>query len=75
MQVLLTARTVRATVLVDGFVAGAWKLEKDKKQTRLVVEIFGRQPKPVRDVIQAEGERLLQFVEAEQGQLDVRWIV
>lgn len=74
-QVFLTAGRVRATVLVDGFVAGAWKLEKDKKQTRLVVEIFCRQPKAVRDAIQAEGERLLQFAEAEQGHLDVRWIV
>ena len=74
-QVFLSAGRVRATVLVDGFVAGAWKLEKDKRLTRLVVEMFGKQPKAVRDAIQAEGERLLQFAEAGQGQLDVRWIV
>ncbi len=74
-QVFLTAGRVRATVLVDGFVAGAWKLEKDNKLTLLVVGMFGKQPKAVRDAIQAEGERLLQFAEADHSQLDVRWIV
>ncbi|MFJ3888694.1 winged helix DNA-binding domain-containing protein [Streptomyces rubrogriseus] len=42
-------------LLVDGFVAGLWKLEDDA----LVVEAFDRPPKRQRDEIVAEGERML----------------
>ncbi|WP_217164119.1 winged helix DNA-binding domain-containing protein [Streptomyces sp. AC512_CC834] len=43
-------------LLVDGFVAGLWKLEDD---AALVVELFGRLPGKDRDEIVAEGERML----------------
>ena len=39
--VLLSAGRVRATVLVDGFVAGAWKIECEKKAATLLIEMFG----------------------------------
>ncbi|WP_399891387.1 winged helix DNA-binding domain-containing protein [Streptomyces sp. BBFR51] len=42
-------------LLVDGFVAGLWKLGDDA----LVVEPFARLPKECRDEIAAEGERML----------------
>ncbi len=49
---------VAQTVLVDGFVAGTWKVEKK----RLRVEPFGRLPTSVRGELAAEEERLLEFL-------------
>jgi hypothetical protein len=49
---------VAQTVLVDGFVAGTWKIEK----RRLQVEPFGRLPRAARDELAVEEERLLAFV-------------
>jgi len=49
---------VAQTILVDGFVAGTWKVEKK----RLQIEPFGRLPRAARDELDAEGERLLAFL-------------
>jgi DNA glycosylase AlkZ-like len=49
---------VAQTILVDGFVAGTWKVEKK----RLRVEPFARLAKSVRDELAAEEERLLAFL-------------
>ena len=49
---------VAQTILVDGFVAGTWKVEKK----RVRIEPFVRLPKAVRDELEAEGERLLAFL-------------
>jgi len=43
------------TLLVDGFLAGVWRLEADA----LVVEPFGRLTKAERQEVAAEGERML----------------
>lgn len=47
--------TTKNTFTVDGFVAGAWRVEK----RRLVVEPFAPLPVRVRREVDAEGERLL----------------
>ncbi len=49
---------VAQTILVDGFVAGTWRVEK----RRFVLESFAQIPRPVRDELEAEGERLLAFL-------------
>ena len=49
---------VAQTILVDGFVAGTWRVEKK----RFRVEPFGRLAKDVRDQLAAEGEKLLAFL-------------
>ena len=49
---------VAQTVLVDGFVAGTWNVEKK----RLRVDPFARLPKSARDELAAEEERLLAFL-------------
>ncbi|MDX3249414.1 crosslink repair DNA glycosylase YcaQ family protein [Streptomyces sp. ME18-1-4] len=43
------------TLLVDGFLAGLWKLERDA----LVIEPFGRLTKAQRDEVTEEAERML----------------
>ena len=47
--------TTKNTFTVDGFVAGAWRVERRK----LVLEPFAPLPKRVRREVDAEGERLL----------------
>jgi hypothetical protein len=49
---------VAETVLIDGFVAGTWKVEKK----RLRVEPFGRLSRAVRVELETEEERLLEFL-------------
>ena len=49
---------VAQTILVDGFVAGTWRVEK----RRLQVEPFARFPRPVREELMSEEERLLAFL-------------
>jgi hypothetical protein len=61
--VLLGAGRVRATVLVDGFVAAAWRTERAGKTARLLVEPFRPIDAAARAGIEDEGERLLRFLE------------
>ena len=72
-KVLLTAGRVCATVLIDGFVGGVWKLERDKKVLRVRVELFAEPSKKLRKELDQEGAKLMAFAEAHE--LDVRWIV
>ena len=53
---------VPATVLVDGFVRGTWKMERSRRKVTLVVSLFESLSKEDRDALTEEGERLLRFV-------------
>jgi hypothetical protein len=65
-KVFLTGGRVRATFLLDGFVAGTWKIEREgKRNATLVVEPFGCVAKADREGLTEEGERLLLFAEEE----------
>ena len=72
-KVFLSAARVRATILIDGFVAGAWKIEKTKKTAVLIVEPFAPLSSQDCDAIAEEGERLLKFATDGQPELNVRW--
>ncbi len=54
---------IAATFLVDGFVAGTWKIERKGRAAALVVTPFGRVDAASKRALQAEGERLLAFSE------------
>ena len=71
-KIYLSALRVRATFLIDGFVRGAWKIEKTKKKAALVIEPFAALAKKERDALVEEGERLVRFVEAAVGAWEVR---
>lgn len=62
--VYLPGLRVRATFLVDGFVHGAWKVEKQKQAATLVIEPFAPLSQQQRDQLGEEAEQLLRFVEA-----------
>jgi hypothetical protein len=60
------------TFLVDGAVAGKWRVERSKKKATLVLEPFGRLPTASRDALRTEGEGLLRLVEADAESFAVR---
>ena len=47
------------SVLVDGFVAGMWRLARSKRTATLTIELFG--PARDRDAVAREAERMLTF--------------
>ncbi|MFE7645267.1 winged helix DNA-binding domain-containing protein [Streptomyces phaeoluteigriseus] len=57
------------TLLVDGFLAGVWKLDADA----LVVEPFAPLGKERRQEVTAEGERLLKAMYGESSSYDIRF--
>jgi hypothetical protein len=56
--------TTKQTFTVDGFVAGAWRIERKRGRWELSVESFAPLPARVRREVDAEGERLLAFYDS-----------
>jgi hypothetical protein len=64
---------VRGTVLLDGFVAGTWKIERAKNAATVVLEPFARWSQADRLGVQEEAMRLLAFAADGEGERhDVR---
>jgi winged helix DNA-binding protein len=72
-KVYLPGLRVAATILVDGFVRGAWKIEKTKTAATLMIDPFDRLTKKDRGALTEEGERLIRFVEPKAKSFDVRF--
>ncbi len=72
-KVYLPGLRVAATILVDGFVRGAWKIEKSKTAATLVIEPFEKLTKKDRVALTEEGERLVRFVESKVKSFEVRF--
>jgi hypothetical protein len=62
------------TFLVDGFVAGTWKIERKRASATLSIEPFGALSKGAREELAREGEALVRFVEEEAGAFEVRFV-
>lgn len=71
-KVFLPGLRVTATVLVDGFVAGTWKLERKKDAATVMVEPFAAFSPRVRKEVTAEAEELLRFAEPDARSFAVR---
>jgi hypothetical protein len=54
---------IAATFLVDGFIAGTWKVERKIKTAVLVAEPFTNLPRTTKAALETEGHALLAFVE------------
>jgi hypothetical protein len=63
---------VLAVFLVDGFVAGTWSIAR-KKGATLTIAPFTKLTKKVKGELEAEGERLLRFVEEDAASFDVKF--
>jgi hypothetical protein len=64
---------VRATFLVDGFVAGTWKVDSKKSSATLLVEPFETLPAKAKAELATEGDRLLRFSEPDAARFEVRF--
>jgi hypothetical protein len=72
-KVYLPGLRVAATVLVDGFVRGVWKIEKTKDAATLVIEPLATLTPQDRAALVEEAERLVRFVEAKAKSFSVRF--
>ena len=63
----------KGTVLVDGFVAGTWRLEREKGSLALAIGPWGKWSKQDRDEVATEGERLLAFTVGEEDRTELRF--
>jgi hypothetical protein len=61
-----------ATFLVDGAVAGSWRVERTREKATLTLEPFERLPRGARDELREEGERLVRFHEPDANSYAVR---
>jgi hypothetical protein len=73
-KVYIPVLRVRSTILVDGFVAGTWKVEKAKGAATLVVEPFATLSKSSRNELSEEGEKLVRFIGYDTKRHDVRFV-
>ena len=71
--VFLSAGRVRATILVDGFVRGVWKIERSRESATLVIELFAPLSPGEREALREEGERLVRFVEDNAARFAIRF--
>ena len=65
---------VPATFLVDGMVAGTWRVERKKGTATLALQPFDTLSKRIRGEVEAEGEALLRFVEPEATTTACAWL-
>ena len=61
------------TFLVDGFVAGTWRVDRKGSRASLSVTPFVALSRSTRDALADEGERLARFVEEDATSVDVRF--
>ncbi|GHH04068.1 winged helix DNA-binding domain-containing protein [Comamonas sp. JC664] len=64
---------VRATVLVDGFVQGTWRIEQQRGTATLCIDPFTRLSRQTRAALSDEGARLLGFAASEARRADLRF--
>lgn len=64
---------VRATFLIDGLVAGTWKLETKKSTATLSIEPFGKLTKTNRAELEEEGAALAKFCEPDATKHEIRF--
>lgn len=70
----LTTRNlqVKATFLVDGFVAGTWTVERTKAEATVVLAPFARLARAARAALEEEADALLSFVEPDAARRATR---
>ena len=64
---------VPATFLVDGFVAGSWKIERARSSAALVLTAFTPLSRKAKADLTAEGAALLRFAESDAKTAEVRF--
>jgi winged helix DNA-binding protein len=62
------------TVLLDGFVAAGWKLERKRGEATLAIEEFRPLTKKERRALEPEADALMRFVEPDAGTRAIRFV-
>lgn len=73
-KVYLPGLCVAPTFLVDGFVAGVWKVEKKKGVATLNIEPFATLSKASRQALNEEGEALVRFLEPDAKTYELKFV-
>jgi len=63
---------VRATFLVDGFVAGTWSVERKKTAATMIVQPFTKLSRAAQQDLMKEAQLVLEFAERDAKTRDVR---
>jgi hypothetical protein len=72
-RVYIMPGRVMGTILLDGFVAAGWKIERKGRQATLVVEEFRPINKKERRTIEPEADALMQFIEPDPDDHQIRY--
>lgn len=64
---------VPGTFLVDGRIAGIWKVSRKRGTATQTLDLFGPQPKNVRKALEVEGAALAKFVEPDATTIEVQF--
>ncbi len=62
-RVFVSAGRVLGSVIIDGFVAAIWKVEREKERATLRVTLFEEQAEDILEQIEAEGLALARFID------------
>ena len=73
-RVLLTAGRVASTILVDGFVAGTWKADRNGKTAILRISPFEPLEDTSKQALINEGENLIRFVDEDAEDYVVEFV-
>ncbi|MCY4147491.1 MAG: winged helix DNA-binding domain-containing protein [Chloroflexi bacterium] len=72
-KVFLSAGRVLGAVLIDGFVGAIWKVSREKSRARLSINLFEAVAAECQAAIEAEGLRLLRFIDEDAGDYAVEF--
>jgi hypothetical protein len=65
---------IRPTILIDGFVSGLWKVQKEKGTVKLIIESFKKLPNEEHNALTEEGTRLLDFVAGQESSREILFV-
>lgn len=71
-KVFLSAARVLGTILIDGFVAATWKIQRKRKAYTLLISPFDKLSTENQTLIEDEGQRLLDFVADDAQTRDIQ---
>jgi len=73
-KVFVSAGRVLGSVLIDGFVGAIWKARREKDRARLSISLFEAADAKCQQAIEAEGMRLLRFIDEDASDCRVEFV-
>jgi hypothetical protein len=72
-QVFTVNGIIKATILIDGFVQGLWRIEHQRNSSKLIIEPFKPLLQADKEALALEGAKLLDFVAPESMVRDIQF--